>query len=110
MTLPATSRTEGFSAPGLGLERRVDVALPQVRRLDDVHVRIQELEPILRHRRLPARSLPQARARFHPQQGAAADGVPLGEERHGLADDVEVAPALGEAALAAERRATAVAV
>ena len=39
-------------------------------------------------------------ARVHPKIYLAADGVPLGRDRDRLVDDVQVAPALGEAALA----------
>src|SRR5215475_659939 len=52
--------------------------------------------------------LAQTRARVHPQVHPAADGVPLRRDRDRLADDVQVAPALREAALALERRAATV--
>jgi hypothetical protein len=42
----------------------------------------------------------QPLARVHPKIYPAADGVPLGRDRDRLVDDVQVAPALGEAALA----------
>lgn len=54
--------------------------------------------------------LAQAGAGVDPEIDAAADRVPFGGDRHGLADDVQVAPALGKAALALERRAAAVTV
>src|SRR5215510_8358488 len=52
--------------------------------------------------------LAQTRARVHPQVHPAADGVPLWRDRDRLANDVQVAPALGQAALALERRAATV--
>src|SRR5205823_14766237 len=52
--------------------------------------------------------LAQTRARIHPEIDAAADRVPFGGERDRLADGVQVAPALGQAALALERGAAAV--
>src|SRR4030095_1982483 len=52
--------------------------------------------------------LAQTRTRVHPQVHPAADGVPLRRDRDRLADDVQVAPALGQAALALERRAATV--
>src|SRR5712691_5439361 len=52
--------------------------------------------------------LAQTRARVHPQVHPAADGVPLRRDRDRLADDVQVAPALGQTALALERRAAPV--
>src|SRR5919106_4397979 len=52
--------------------------------------------------------LAQTRARVHPQIHPAADGVPLRRDRDRLADDVQVAPALGQAALALERRTATV--
>src|SRR3989454_10683408 len=52
--------------------------------------------------------LAQPRARVHLQEDPAADRVPLRRERGGLADDVEVAPALGQTTLATVRRAAAV--
>src|SRR2546425_9701892 len=54
--------------------------------------------------------LAQPRARVHLQEDPTADRVPLRRERDCLADDVEVAPALGQAALAPIRRAAAVTV
>src|SRR5438270_7791232 len=50
----------------------------------------------------------QPRARVHLQQDAAAHGVPLRREGDRLSDDVKVAPALGQAALAPVRRAATV--
>jgi hypothetical protein len=50
----------------------------------------------------------QPRARVHLQVDPAADRVPLRRERVRLADDVEITPALGQAALALERRAATV--
>src|SRR6202035_1627119 len=50
----------------------------------------------------------QARPGVDAQIAPAADRVPFGRERDGLADGVQVAPAFGEAALALERRAAAV--
>src|SRR2546428_612842 len=55
---------------------------------------------------LPA--LAQPRARVHLQVDPAADRVPLRRERDRLADDVEITPALGQAALAPVRRAATV--
>src|SRR2546429_8579515 len=52
--------------------------------------------------------LAQPRARVHLQEDPAADRVPLRRERGGLADDVEVAPALGQTTLATVRRAATV--
>src|SRR2546422_10090336 len=52
--------------------------------------------------------LAQPRARVHLQEDAAAHGVPLRRERDRLTDDVKVAPALGQAALAPVRRAATV--
>src|SRR5215471_17998756 len=52
--------------------------------------------------------LTQTRARVHPQVHPAADGVPLWRDCDRLADDVQVAPALGQAAVALERRAATV--
>jgi hypothetical protein len=52
--------------------------------------------------------LAQAGAGIHPQVHPAADRVPFRRGRGRLADGVQVAPALGEAALALERRAAAV--
>lgn len=49
-----------------------------------------------------AAALTQARARVEAEIDAAADRVPFGRERDGLADGVQVAPALGEAAFALE--------
>src|SRR5215470_515153 len=49
------------------------------------------------------------RARVHVQEHAAAHRVPLRHQRDRLADDLEVAPALGQAAVAPVRRAAAVA-
>src|SRR5437867_4407958 len=57
-----------------------------------------------------ARGLAQPWARVHLQEDPTADRVPLRRERDCLADDVEVAPALGQAALAPIRRAAAVTV
>src|SRR5215472_9634684 len=51
--------------------------------------------------------LTQTRARIHPQIHTATDRVPLGRDRDRLADDVQVAPALGEPALALKRGAAA---
>jgi len=53
-------------------------------------------------------SLAQARAGVHLQEDAATHRVPLRRERDRLTDDVEVAPALGQAALAPVRRAATV--
>src|SRR5213082_524941 len=58
--------------------------------------------------RLSCPSLPQAGARVDPEIDPAADRVPLRRDRDGLADGVQIAPALGEAALALERGAAAV--
>src|SRR2546428_3655682 len=52
--------------------------------------------------------LAQTRARVHPQVPPAADGVPLRRDRDRLANDVQVAPALGQAAVTLERRAATV--
>src|SRR2546430_1381049 len=52
--------------------------------------------------------LAQTWARVHPQVHPAADGVPLRRDRDRLADNVQVAPALGQAALTLERRTAAV--
>src|SRR5437899_4807786 len=52
--------------------------------------------------------LARPRARVHLQEDPAADRVPLGRERGRLADDVEIPPALGQAALAPVRRAATV--
>src|SRR5229473_2420834 len=52
--------------------------------------------------------LPQTRARVHPEVDPAADRIPFRRDRDRLADDVQVAPALGEPALALERGAAAV--
>src|SRR5881628_1245702 len=57
-----------------------------------------------------ARGLAQPWARVHLQEDPTADRVPLRRERDCLTDDVEVAPALGQAALAPIRRAAAVTV
>src|SRR5262249_22932523 len=56
----------------------------------------------------PTSALAQTWARVHPQVHPAADGVPLRRDRDCLADDVQIAPALGQAALALERRAATV--
>ena len=50
-------------------------------------------------------TLTQARAWIEAEIDAAADQVPFGRERHGLADSVQVAPAFGQPAFALERRA-----
>src|SRR5215831_18525377 len=55
----------------------------------------------------PKVNLAQARTGIHPEIDTAADRVPLGGNRDRLADGVQVAPALGEAAVAHERRAAA---
>ncbi len=52
--------------------------------------------------------LAQTRARVHPQVHPAAERVPLRRDRDRLADDVQVPPAPGQAALALERRAATV--
>src|SRR5215468_3781162 len=52
--------------------------------------------------------LTQTRTRVHPQVHPAADGVPLWRDCDRLANDVQVAPALGQAALALERCAATV--
>src|ERR671924_636981 len=52
--------------------------------------------------------LAQTRARIQPQVHPAADRVPLWRDRDRLADDVQITPALGQAALALERRAATV--
>src|SRR5262245_34170482 len=52
--------------------------------------------------------LAQTRTRVHPQVHPTADGVPLWRNRDRLANDMQVAPALGQAALALERRAATV--
>src|SRR5258705_5837665 len=54
------------------------------------------------------RLLAQPRPRVHLEQGPATHRVPLRHERDRLPDHVEIAPALGEAALATVRRAAAV--
>jgi hypothetical protein len=54
--------------------------------------------------------LAQTQARVHAQVDAGADRTAFGRERDSLAAGVQVAPAFGEAALALERRAPAVAV
>ena len=52
--------------------------------------------------------LAQPRARVQPQVHPAAEGVPLRRDGDCLANDVQVAPALGQAAGALERRAATV--
>src|SRR5262244_1335953 len=57
----------------------------------------------------PARGrLAQPRAGFEPEEGAAADRIPLRSERRRLADRLQVAPYLGQATLGLERGASAV--
>src|SRR5262245_30545519 len=72
----------------------------------DVVEDFRQAEVILEHS-LPL-WLAQTRARVHPQVHPAADGVPLRRDRDRLANDVQVAPALSQAALALERRAATV--
>src|SRR5207249_329992 len=43
----------GPAARRLRTERRVDVAFPEIRGLDDVHIRVEELEAGFRHGCLP---------------------------------------------------------
>src|SRR2546427_1784316 len=52
--------------------------------------------------------LAQPRARVHVQEGPPADRVPLRRDRGRLADDVKVAPALGQTTLATVGRAATV--
>src|SRR5262249_59275706 len=52
--------------------------------------------------------LTQARPGIHVQEGPPAHRVPLRHERDGLADDMEIAPAFGEPALAPVRGAAPV--
>ena len=52
--------------------------------------------------------LAKPRARVHVQEGPAADRVPLRRDRGRLADDVKVAPALGQTTLATVGRAATV--
>src|SRR5918992_3682066 len=52
--------------------------------------------------------LAEPRPGLPPQVTPAANGIPLWRNRDRLADDVQVPPALGQAALALERRAATV--
>src|SRR5688572_6710992 len=57
--------------------------------------------------RAPGGRLAQARPRVHVEQDPATDRKPLGHDCDRLADDLEIAPALGQATLTPVRRAAA---
>src|SRR5437868_15196513 len=55
-----------------------------------------------------SRPLAQPRAGVEPEEGAAADRIPLRSERRRLADHLQVAPHFGQATRGLERGASAV--